>query len=300
MVHYTTCSNASRVARYIFENVLRVHGFRAYEADDHLRRILALRTKVNARVAQLPGGKLFPDELAHKLIAVYDENGDGVLQKSEFAPREELRTRLETMFREQRDRERRERMEERQRQMEEKKNSSEDVIAASGEGRNDGPATIIDRFYCALPYLLPLADSLAFAGHLFGTFPEETAWAQPLAAVLLALRSVPFATLVTFFGLSIASSNPRINKLVRFNMQQAVNLDIALILPGVLGALAAASLGQDGYKLMPLQLAGSDVVFVSMLIAVAYSVSASSLGIFPNKLPLLGRFNRENPDKEDA
>ncbi|CAM9698394.1 unnamed protein product, partial [Hapterophycus canaliculatus] len=58
--------------------------------------------------------------------------------------------------------------------------------------------------------------------------------------------------------------------------------------------ITAAALGQDAYKLGPLANAGSDVVFVALLAAVAYSVGASATGAFPNKLPLLGRWNREN------
>nr|AUO68231.1 Tic20-like protein [Saccharina japonica] len=256
------------------------------------------REEIDARIAALPGGSLFPDDLARKLIDTYDQNGDGLLQRSEFAPTEELRTRLENMFRDQQETARQARVEERQRQMEDK------LAAEAGAGAGavvlaDGPATAADKALSALPYLLPLVDGIAFAGHLFGAFPEQTAWAQPLAVVLLALRSLPFATLVGFFSLSALSGNPQVNKLVRFNMQQAINMDIALIVPGVLGALASVSLGQDAYKLVPLAEAGSDVVFVAMLAAVAYSVVTSSTGSFPNKLPLLGRLNRENPDREE-
>nr|AUO68230.1 Tic20-like protein [Saccharina japonica] len=260
------------------------------------------REEIDARIAALPGGSLFPDDLARKLIDTYDQNGDGLLQRSEFAPTEELRTRLENMFRDQQETARQARVEERQRQMEDKLaaevGTGAGAVVPAG-GVNDGPATAADKALSALPYLLPLVDGISFAGHLFGAFPEQTAWAQPLAAVLLALRSLPFATLVGFFSLSALSGNPQVNKLVRFNMQQAINLDIALIVPGVLGALASVSLGQDAYKLVPLAEAGSDVVFVAMLAAVAYSVVTSSTGSFPNKLPLLGRLNRENPDREE-
>nr|AUO68227.1 Tic20-like protein [Saccharina japonica] len=256
------------------------------------------REEIDARIAALPGGSLFPDDLARKLIDTYDQNGDGLLQRSEFAPTEELRTRLENMFRDQQETARQARVEERQRQMEEKLAAEAGAVVPAG-GVNDGPATAADKALSALTYLLPLVDGISFAGHLFGAFPEQTAWAQPLAAVLLALRSLPFATLVGFFSLSALSGNPQVNKLVRFNMQQAINLDIALIVPGVLGALASVSLGQDAYKLVPLAEAGSDVVFVAMLAAVAYSVVTSSTGSFPNKLPLLGRLNRENPDREE-
>nr|AUO68224.1 Tic20-like protein [Saccharina japonica] len=260
------------------------------------------REEIDARIAALPGGSLFPDDLARKLIDTYDQNGDGLLQRSEFAPTEELRSRLENMFRDQQETARQARVEERQRQMEDKlaaeAGTGAGAVVPAG-GVNDGPATAADKALSALPYLLPLVDGISFAGHLFGAFPEQTAWAQPLAAVLLALRSLPFATLVGFFSLSALSGNPQVNKLVRFNMQQAINLDIALIVPGVLGALASVSLGQDAYKLVPLAEAGSDVVFVAMLAAVAYSVVTSSTGSFPNKLPLLGRLNREDPDREE-
>nr|AUO68226.1 Tic20-like protein [Saccharina japonica] len=260
------------------------------------------REEIDARIAALPGGSLFPDDLARKLIDTYDQNGDGLLQRSEFAPTEELRSRLENMFRDQQETARQARVEERQRQMEDKlaaEAGAEAGAVVPAGGVNDGPATAADKALSALPYLLPLVDGISFAGHLFGAFPEQTAWAQPLAAVLLALRSLPFATLVGFFSLSALSGNPQVNKLVRFNMQQAINLDIALIVPGVLGALASVSLGQDAYKLVPLAEAGSDVVFVAMLAAVAYSVVTSSTGSFPNKLPLLGHLNRENPDREE-
>lgn len=191
-------------------------------------------------------------------------------------------------------------MEERQRQMDDKMRADAGAVVVSPEEVNDGPATTADKALSALPYLLPLSDGIVLSAHLFGAFPEQTAWAQPLALVLLALRSLPFANLIGFFGLSIGSSNPQINKLVRFNMQQAINLDIALILPGVLGAITTAALGQDAFKLAPLANAGSDVVFLALLAAVAYSVGTSATGSFPNKLPLLGRLNRENPDYQDG
>ncbi|CAN0342774.1 unnamed protein product [Ascophyllum nodosum] len=251
--------------------------------------------EVDARIAQLPGGSLFPDDLARKLIEMYDDNGDGLLQKSEFAPTEELRMKLENLFRERQEEERQARVEERQRLLEEKVKADTAVVSVGGA--NDSPATSADKALSALAYILPLADSMVFAGHLFNVFPEQTAWVQPIAAALLILRSVLFATLAGFFGLSFLSRNPEVNKLVRFNMQQAINLDIALFLPSWLGALAALALGQDAYKLLPISQAGSDVIFVTMLLAVAYSIGVSATGAFPNKLPIIGRLNRENPER---
>lgn len=249
---------------------------------------------MDAHIAQLPGGSLFPDDLAQKLITYYDQDGDGLLQKSEFAPTEEIGTQLEKLFREKQEGEHQAQLLEREIQ-EGDKMKSKAVTVVPPEGFNDGPASVADKALSALPYVLPLADSMSFAGHLFAAFPEQTAWAQPIALALLALRSLPFATLILFFGLSTLSSNPKINKLVRFNMQQAINLDIALVVPGLMGTVILSSLGQDAYKLGSLSASGSDVVFVGMLLAVAYSVASSAVGSFPNKLPLIGRLNRENP-----
>lgn len=184
------------------------------------------REEVDHRIAtELPGGKLFPDELAQKLVAAYDQNNDGVLQQSEFAPTEELRARLESMFRAQREEELEARIAERKLQAAERANEKGGAGNAGGaviarNGINDGLPTAADKVLSALPYLLPLMDSLSYAGHLFTAYPDQMAWAQPLAGLLLAFRSIPFSTLVAFFGLSALAGMPQINKLVRYNIRQ--------------------------------------------------------------------------------
>ncbi|CAB1109353.1 unnamed protein product [Ectocarpus sp. CCAP 1310/34] len=164
------------------------------------------KKEADERIAGLPGGTLFPDELALKLIQTYDHNGNGLLQQSEFAPTEELRTRLENLFSQQREEKRLARMEERQRQMDDNMRPDAGAVVVSPGDVNDGLVNTADNALSALPYLLPLADGIVFAAHLFGVFPEQTAWAQPLAAVLLTLRSLSFATLIGFFSLSIGSA----------------------------------------------------------------------------------------------
>lgn len=250
--------------------------------------------EVEERIAQLPGGTLFPEAMARRLIEIYDANDDGVLQQSEFAPTEELRTRLENIFRETRDEERRARAAEREQEMALKQQASRTAAAAS----TDDVPTISDKLLSSVVYLLPLMDGVTYAQHLFAAYPDQMTWAQPLVFVLLAFRSIPFAPLVTFFGLSVLSRNPEINKLLRFNIRQAINFDLALIAPSLLWTLTKFSLGDDAAKLAPLADAGSDVLFIALLAAVAYSVGSSAVGSFPNKLPFFGRINRENPDQE--
>lgn len=254
--------------------------------------------EVDEKIAELPGGCLFPDDVARKLIGMYDQTGDGLLQQSEFATTEELRARLESMFREQREEQLEARAVQRKAEMGEK-NKAEGKGAASMGDSNDADATAAEKALCALPYLLPMSDGIVYAQHLFTAYPQQVAWAEPIAGALLLFNNLPFVTLAMFFGMSILSRKPEINKLIRFNMLQAINFDIALITPAILGPITVWSLGQDAYKLDPLTNVGSDVLFFTLLAAVVYSVASSATGTFPNKLPLFGRLNRENPDREN-
>lgn len=112
----------------------------------------------------------------------------------------------------------------------------------------------------------------------------------------MGVNNLPFATLVAFFGMSILSSNQNINKLLRFNMLQAINFDIALIVPSVFGPLLTWSLGSDAYKISPITDIGTDIITMSLLIAVAYSIGASATGTIPNKIPFFGKINRVTRD----
>ncbi|CAN0065614.1 unnamed protein product [Discosporangium mesarthrocarpum] len=257
--------------------------------------------EVNRRIAALPGGVLRPEETWQKLIASYDTNGDGVLQPCEFAPVEELRYRLEAIYTQQQELEREARVA--AREQGEPKTQRNSVSVGEREGltltdANDGPPTAADKALSALPYLLPLMDLLSYAGHLFTAYPDQFAWAHPLVVLLSIYRAIPFSGFASFLGISLAANNPVVNKLVRFNLRQAINLDIALLLPGIVGALSTLAAGDDAARLAPLGQISSDLVVLVGLVAMAYSIGSSALGIFPNKIPIIGAINRENPERE--
>lgn len=126
--------------------------------------------------------------------------------------------------------------------------------------------------------------------------PVSRSNALPPQALLIGVNSLPFATLVAFFGMSILSGNQNINKLLRFNMLQAINFDIALIVPSVFGPLLTWSLGSDAYKISPVTDLGTDLITVSLVLAVVYSIGASATGTLPNKIPFFGRINRVTRD----
>lgn len=138
--------------------------------------------QVDAKISELPGGTLFPDDLAKRLINIYDQDGDGMLQQSEFAPTEELRARLESIFRERREEELEVRKAERKREMEIKLGGrGKTASSRSGSDQEAASATGVEKALSALPYILPLSDGVMYAQHLYLKFPQQMAWSEPLA-----------------------------------------------------------------------------------------------------------------------
>ena len=86
---------------------------------------------------------------------------------------------------------------------------------------------------------------------------------------------------------------------MRYNCRQAVNIDIAMFLPSLLGFLATIALGDDSAKLAPIASVGSDVIFVTVILAVLYSAGSSAFGVLPDKLPLISSVNSERFKKND-
>jgi hypothetical protein len=132
-------------------------------------------------------------------------------------------------------------------------------------------------------------DSLQFGRFLIvenADNPVVTA----LALLYAAYRSIPFSGFVAFLALNLLSSNPGINRLVRFNMQQAIFLDIALFFPGLIAAIVGLVASGAGAEFSPaLNELANDVVFGSLLLTVAYSAVCSLLGITPNKIPFISQ-----------
>merc|ERR1739842_119530 len=146
-------------------------------------------------------------------------------------------------------------------------------------------ATQNDKFLSILPYLFPLFDSIQFGRYFFIDNAEN-----PLLAIIglayAAYRSIPFSGFAAFIALNTLSNNPGLNKLIRFNMQQAIYLDIALFFPGLLGALFAGIGSAAGFQIPPSVVeTGSTAIFGALVLAVTYASISSLLGIKPDKIP---------------
>jgi len=220
-----------------------------------------------------------PQDRIEKLLQQYDANSDGVLQMEEFAPVERLKNQLDSIVRE----EKVIALEDAKvlKQMEEQKQLQEMQMALV----NDGEPTASDKVVSILPYLFPLLDSLQFAGQWVTSHPDNIV-AQVGAVAFTLYRSIPLSGFLAFFALNFFSGNLSLNRLVRFNMQQAIYLDLALIVPGIMvGLLGAMGSGLGLPASEMVQEVLNDAVVLGTLATVAYASVSSLIGATPDQIP---------------
>ena len=213
---------------------------------------------------------------------VFDTSGDGALQVDEFVTLDKFRNQLEALARE----EKRIAAEAAQ---ESKRQEQEALLAeAKLEFLNEKEPTTSDKVLSVLPYLFPLMDGLQYGRFLLGAEDGSNPFIVILALLYTLYRSIPFSGFVAFFALNILSNNPSLNRLVRFNMSQAIFLDIALFFPSLFVGLSGMILGAAGG---PVSNAASeifsDITFGTLLLTLLYCAVSSLLGREPDNIPLI-------------
>jgi uncharacterized membrane protein len=133
---------------------------------------------------------------------------------------------------------------------------------------------IWQRLLAALAYLLPWSDALPFGQSLFGLFPVLQWLSVPAFPVLLLQQAVPFGGFVLFLVLFLAVvRNSKVPYLIRFNVLQAILVDILLVLVSLAFSVLLAPLG-IGFALRTL----SNTVFLAALLLVAFGMIQSLRG----------------------
>jgi hypothetical protein len=223
------------------------------------------------------------DSRVEQVMNNFDLTGDGKLSIDEFVGIDKFRNRLEGLAREERE----------QALAAAKQAQTEQEMAKLAQAQmdilNDKEPTTTDKLVSVLPYLFPLLDSLQF-GRFLLVENSENPFVIALGLLFSLYRSVPFSGFIAYLALSTLSSNPGINRLVRFNMQQAIFLDIALFFPGLVAAIGGLIASGAGASIPPgITELGSDVIFGALLLTVAYGSISSLLGITPDKIPLISQ-----------
>lgn len=132
-----------------------------------------------------------------------------------------------------------------------------------------------------VPYILPLVDAAKYGVPLLSQAPIL---ATALVPFILLFQLIPFASLICFFFFSSQSRNPNNPRLLRFNLQHAILLDISLFIPSLFGLLPIPG-ELTALVAEPL----SDLVFLSACGVILYSwVTNLTTGENPDKVPFLG------------
>jgi hypothetical protein len=216
-------------------------------------------------------------------MKIFDTSGDGALQLSEMPPVEKFRNTLESLRRE----EKRLAEEAKKQQLQDKQ--AELLAAARLDFLNEKPATMTDRVVSILPYLFPLMDGLQYGRFLLSASDDSNPFVLALAVLYSLYRSIPFSGFAAFFALNLLSGNPSLNRLVRYNMQQAIFIDIALFFPSLILGIGGLVVGGAGGAGLPPAVSEifSDVMFGSLLLMLAYCAGSSLLGREPDGIPLI-------------
>ncbi|WP_299491935.1 Tic20 family protein [Acaryochloris sp. IP29b_bin.137] len=138
-----------------------------------------------------------------------------------------------------------------------------------------------DRVLGALPYLLPLMDAIVYGDgqYIMRQFPTITSIGLlpiiPFVQIYAQfIRLIPFAGLILFMGLFFAVvRNDNISRFIRFNVLQAILLDLVLMVCN----LVLPILGQ-GLQVELIIETLFNTVFLGILATFAYSVLKTSQG----------------------
>jgi uncharacterized membrane protein len=137
---------------------------------------------------------------------------------------------------------------------------------------------IWQRLLAALAYLLPWSDALPFGSSLFGLFPPLQWLSLPALPLLVLEQVLPFGGFLLFLVLFLAVvRNGRVPYLVRFNVLQAILVDIVLILLSLAFSVILQPLGV-GFAVRTL----SNTVFLGVLLLVLFGVVQSLRGEEPD------------------
>ena len=109
---------------------------------------------------------------------------------------------------------------------------------------NTPETDVKNRSFAALIYLFPLVYSLPFGVALLSQFPWLYEFFSPLIAIYGITNSLPFASLIIFFGLWFAVvRNDNVSYFIRFNGMQAILMNIIQILFTLIMSILIPALG---------------------------------------------------------
>ncbi|MCL7028674.1 hypothetical protein MKW94_027189 [Papaver nudicaule] len=153
------------------------------------------------------------------------------------------------------------------------------IISANGNDSVDPP----DRLIAAICYFYPFFDGVQYGKYVVTQFEPIQVLLQPLIPAIRVFKSFPFNGFLVFITLYfIVVRNPNFSRYVRFNVMQAIVLDVLLIFPDLLERSFNPT---DGIGLDLIQSLDS-TVFLFLLVSLVYGSGSCLLGQVP-RLPIV-------------
>jgi hypothetical protein len=146
--------------------------------------------------------------------------------------------------------------------------------------RSNQEPSVAERAAAAAPYMLPVLDGFSYVVYIYSNVAPIGSLAYKVLPIVNAFESLPFAGLVLFIGLSFFTRNTNLSRFVRFNIQQALLLDIVLIIPSFFSAFT-------GIFPADLQAMGTNFWFYLWVLVVSYSWFNIAQGRTPDNVPIL-------------
>lgn len=223
------------------------------------------------------------EEQAQNILDYFDKSGDGVIQLDEFKGIEAFKSKLESI--QIQEKEALIKAEQQQRLALNAKKQADAVLDLI----NNKPPTTPDKLLSVLPYLLPLLDALPYGGKFIIDLHLDQNPLFSFAGVLFYVyQQIPFSGLIAFFVFNLFSTNLQLNRIIRWNIQQAILLDIALIIPSFIGSFVTV-LANINHIEIPADISGNlaAAVYLIFTISIVYCMVASALGIEVNNIPII-------------
>mmetsp|Transcript_20176 Transcript_20176/g.47029 ORF Transcript_20176/g.47029 Transcript_20176/m.47029 type:complete len:458 (+) Transcript_20176:99-1472(+) len=229
-------------------------------------------------------------ERAYKVLKACDLNKNGVLELDEFDV-EKLKVALEKV-RAAEEEERRESQAAARREEDEKK-AMEIIEAAKVEYAKGLPGnqdtSIPVRLGSVLAYFLPVLDSTRFLLPVAALVPSLAPLGAFMFSLVKTVQIIPFGELLIFIAMQLVSDNPELPAQLRFNLKQAIALDIALFLPNIITFLAGFAVGNQGQLSPEVQAAIGVSVLIPVVLILAYCTVFNLLGMLPRGIPGLSQ-----------
>ena len=143
---------------------------------------------------------------------------------------------------------------------------------------------LIDRAAATAAYMLPAMEVYEYGGSLYRSVPALSWAADAIAPIVDSYHSIPFASLIYFLVLSAFVVNADgMSRFVKFNIQQALFLDMIVLLPLLFAAQDMIPLGAESMAFV------RSAMWSVCFVVCGYAVVSNARGELPDRVPGLSQ-----------